>query len=68
MIIYEMTNCVEVITPKGDATILLVTDYGYETDKLYTCVIKETGELWEYPPKDIRLKNNFSIGRIHKPK
>lgn len=62
--IYEPKNCVEVDTPKGRATIWLVTEYGYETEKIFTCIIKETGEIWEYRPKDIRVVNNLTFGRF----
>lgn len=62
--ILEPQNCVEVETPKGRATIWLVTEYGYETEKIFTCIIKSTGEIWEYRPKDIVVVNNITFGRV----
>jgi hypothetical protein len=43
--IYEPHNRVEVSTPKGDGIIWLVTDYGHETDTIYTVIINSTGEM-----------------------
>jgi hypothetical protein len=64
--IYEPTNRVEVTTPKGPGVIWLVIDYGHETDTIYTVIINETGELWQFTHKDIRAKNNITFNRIIK--
>ena len=64
--IYEPTNRIEVTTPKGPGVIWLVTDYGYETDTIYTVIINETGELWQFTHKDIRAKNNITFNRVIK--
>jgi len=64
--IYEPTNRVEVITPKGPGVIWLDTDYGHETDTIYTVIINETGEFWQYTHKDIRAKSNMTFNRVIK--
>lgn len=64
MIIFEPENQLEVQTPKGRASVWLVTEYGTETEKVFTCIIKETGEIWEFTNKDIRVINNITFGRI----
>lgn len=64
--IYEPTNRIEVITPKGPGVIWLVTDYGHETDTVYTVIINETGEFWQYTHKDIRAKSNITFNRVIK--
>ena len=61
--IYEPNNRIEVDTPKGRGVIFLVTDYGYETDTIYTVIIDSTGEFWQFTHKDIRAKNNLTFGR-----
>lgn len=61
--IYEPTNRLEVTTPKGDGTVWLVLDYGYETDTIYTIIINATGELWQYTNKDITVKSNITFKR-----
>lgn len=61
--IYEPVNRIDVITPKGDGIIWLVTEYGHETDTLYTVIMDTTGELWQFTHKDIIVKPNITFRR-----
>lgn len=61
--IFEPANRIDVITPKGDGVIWLVTEYGYETDTIYTIIINATGELWQFTHKDITVKPNITFRR-----
>ena len=61
--IFEPVNRMDVTTPKGDGIIWLVTDYGHETDTIYTIIINETGELWQFAHKDIIVKSNTTFRR-----
>jgi hypothetical protein len=61
--IFEPTNRLEVTTPKGDGVVWLVTDYGHETDTIYTIIIDATGELWQYAHRQIKVKPNITFGR-----
>ncbi len=63
MIIFEPSNRLEVTTPKGDGIVWLVTDYGHETDTIYTIIINSTGEMWQYTHKDIIVKPNITFKR-----
>ena len=63
MIIYEPRNHVEVDTPKGRGSIWLVTEYGSETPKVFTCIINETKEIWEFTNQQIRVTDNITFGR-----
>ena len=63
-IIFEPTNRIDVVTPKGKGVIWLVTDYGSETDTIYT-VIQQSGELWQWTHKDICVSQNITFGRIN---
>jgi len=63
MIIYEPRNQLEVETPKGRATVWLVTEYGAETEKVMTCIIKATGEIWEFTNREVRAVCNLTFGR-----
>ena len=63
MIIFEPTNRLEVNTPKGKGIIWLVTDYGYETDTIYT-VILDSGEMWQFTHKDLMVRSNITFGRL----
>lgn len=64
--IFEPSNRIDVITPKGDGVIWLVTDYGHETDTIYTVIINSTGELWQYAHKDLIVKPNITYRRYGK--
>jgi hypothetical protein len=61
--IYEPVNRIDVTTPKGDGIIWLVTEYGHETDTLYTVIMDTTGELWQFTHKDIIVKPNITFRR-----
>jgi hypothetical protein len=61
-IIYEPFNRIGVITPKGKGVIWLVTEYGHETDTIYT-VIQDTGELWQWTHKNLKISENITFGR-----
>ena len=61
MIIFEPQNRIEVVTPKGEGFIWLVTEYGTETDTIYTIILKESGEMWQMTHKEIRAKNNWTF-------
>lgn len=63
MTIFEPQNRMEVSTPKGDGIIWLVTEYGHETDTLYTVIINSTGEFWQFAHRDIKAKPNISFRR-----
>jgi len=63
VIIYEPSNRIDVDTPKGDGIIWLVTDYGHETDTIYTIIINNTGEMWQYTHKDIIVQKNITFRR-----
>jgi hypothetical protein len=66
MIIYEPTNRLEVSTPKGDGVVFYLIDYGHESDTIYTIIINETGELWQFCHRDIIVKPNITFRRYGK--
>jgi poly(3-hydroxybutyrate) depolymerase len=61
--IFEPRNRLEVKTPKGDGIIWLVTEYGHETDTMYTVIIDATAEMWQFTHKDIKVKDNITFRR-----
>lgn len=64
--IYEPKNRLEVSTPKGDGVVWYLVDYGHETDTIYTIIINDTGELWQFTHKDIIVKPNITFRRYGK--
>ena len=63
MFIYEPKNRMDVKTPKGDGIVWLITEYGHETDTIYTVIINDTGEFWQFTHKDIKAKANITFHR-----
>lgn len=61
--IYEPTNRLEVSTPKGDGVVWYLIDYGHESDTIYTIIINDTGELWQFCHRDIIVKPNITFRR-----
>lgn len=68
MFIYEPKNRLDVTTPKGDGVIWIITDYGHESDTIYTIIINDTCELWQFTHKDIKVKPNITFRRYGKDK
>lgn len=68
MLIYEPHNRIDVSTPKGDGIIWIISDYGHETDTIYTIIINSTGELWQFTHRDIIVKPNITFKRYEKNK
>ena len=64
--IYEPTNRLEVSTPKGDGVVFYLIDYGHESDTIYTIIINDTGELWQFTHRDIIVKPNITFRRYGK--
>ena len=61
--IHELKQPWSVTTPKGKATVYLVMDYGFETDTMFLCVQRETGEFFWFRSFECRMDDNCSIGR-----
>lgn len=64
MFILELQNRIDVETPKGNGIILLVTEFGTETSKVFT-VIQSSGQIWEWQSKDIKVKDNITFNRTN---
>jgi len=60
MIIFEPRNSIIVNTPKGKARIWLVTEYGVETQKIFTCILVN-GQIWEFTNSQIQVENNPTV-------
>lgn len=64
MVIYELRQNIEVITPKGRGHIFLVTEYGLEIEKIFTVILK-SGEIYEFKNSELRAVQNMTMGRIY---
>ncbi len=63
MFILEVKNNIEVETPRGKGRVLYITEYGMEIEKMFTVAIDESGEIWEFTNRDIRMVSNLTFGR-----
>lgn len=61
--IFEFANRLDVTTPKGDGVVWYMIDYGHESNTVYTVIINNTGELWQFTQSQIRVKPNITFGR-----
>lgn len=51
-----------VSTPKGRGLAVLVIDYGFDHDLLWTVFLKESLECWTFRNSEIRADQNFTLG------
>ena len=63
MIVLEVQQSLQVNTPKGRGRVWLVTDYGSEIEKLFTVILDESVEIWEFTNKDVTATSNVTMGR-----
>jgi len=63
LMIHELRQPWSVTTPKGKATVYLVMDYGFETDTLFLCVLRETNQFFWFRSFECQMEDNCSIGR-----
>lgn len=62
MIMLELSQQIEVDTPKGRGRLFLVTEYGTEIEKIFT-VILYNGDIWEFTNDKIKATSNITMGR-----
>ena len=62
MIMLELSQQIEVDTPKGRGRLFLVTEYGTEIEKIFT-VILYNGDIREFTNDKIKATSNITMGR-----
>lgn len=58
---------IAVHTPKGKGMAAFLLDYGLESD-LYFIVFQESGEIWTFSVKEMKLCQNITAGRRYEQK
>ena len=50
-------------TPKGKGYAHFVIDYSQEHHLIWVVFLDDSGECWSFQNPEIRLQNNFTMGR-----
>ena len=61
--ITQLNPALPLHTPKGKGWAHFVLDYSQEHDLLWVVFLNDTGECWTFSNSDIRIDNNYSLGR-----
>lgn len=61
--IVQLNPPLDLVTPKGKALAHFLIDYGMESNLIWVCFQRDTGECWCWANKDIRADENITIGR-----
>ena len=68
MVILELRQPLWMSTPYGEGLAILLTDYGAESDHLWTCIQQEgeyTGQLWTWHNSEVKVLANRSMLRTN---
>lgn len=55
------------IADKGKGFAFAVIDYGQEHHLLWVVALDATGEIWTSPNPDVRVRDNWTMGRRSAP-
>lgn len=62
MSILQLNPVIPLDTPKGAGDAFFLIDYGRDSQILFVCFIRETGECWSFESRDIKLEKNITSG------
>ena len=54
-------------TSKGRGYAHFMIDYSQEHDLVWVVFLDETGECWTFRNSEVRIQNNFTLGRTAEP-
>ncbi len=60
----QLNPTIPMSCPKGDGHAIAVIDYSQEHHLLWVIAIDKTGEIWTCANPDVRLQDNFTMGRL----
>lgn len=59
----QLNPSIPVETPKGTGQAVFIIDYSIEHDLYWTVFLDDTRECWTFNNKDIRIQENYTLGR-----
>lgn len=62
--IIQLNPLIEVSTPKGNGYAMFLIDYGMDTDLYWIVAINNTGEIWTFANRELRMAKNITLGRM----
>jgi hypothetical protein len=57
----QLNPTLPLVTSKGDGFAHFLIDYGQEHNLIWVVFLKENGECWCLPNKEVRLEANFTM-------
>ena len=61
--ILELKQPLPVSCGKGKGRAFFLIDYGQDSDLIWVVFMDDTGECWSIPNPEIRLRENWTMGR-----
>lgn len=61
--ILQLNPPIPVTCPKGKGYALFLIDYSQEHDLHFVIAIDDTGEIWTFANREIRMQKNITLGR-----
>ncbi len=61
--IIQLSPCIPVITPRGNALAHFLIDDGIEHHIQWVCFLDDNGECWTFQNPEIRAQKNITQGR-----
>lgn len=65
MFILRLEPPIELETPKGRGLAIIFRDYGHDTHDQWTCIMRESGEIWTFMNAQVRAAPNPTWGRTY---
>lgn len=60
--VIQLSPTIPLDTPRGPADAHLLIDYGEQAPLIFVCFVRETGECWCFPQREVRLEKNITMG------
>lgn len=66
MKIKQLNPILPLITPKGNGYAHFLIDYGLQQNLMWVVFLDCNGQCWTFNNKQIRMQDNYTLGRITK--
>jgi len=60
----QLEPLIEMNTPKGFGYAMFVIDPGMDNDLYWVIAINDTGEIWTFANREVRMAKNITLGRM----